>query len=126
LLADNGLLADRVLRTAAAVANGTAAPEETRKEWETTITPLARHLHEQAALVQADGTWIEPQERLTRLWGARATGYEFVVEALQTGDDERWRRGVALADQAKLDEEAWFKEISARLAGEGVRIDQFP
>ena len=126
LLHENGLLADKVLEAATDVHNGRASPTAASSAWENEIVPLAAHLHVQAEIVQAPTTWADAHGKLVSIWGARAEGYQLVSEAVNSGAESRWKRGRALADQAKLNEETWFKDANARLSVYGMELDQYP
>ena len=126
LLAENGLLAERVLEGASDVHDGRASAATTAMAWEREIAPLARHLHDQARRVDPPGAWASSHQRLVDIWGSRAESYETLAQAVRDGDGARWRRGRALADQAKLDEEAWFSAANERLTPSGISLDQYP
>lgn len=126
LLQENGLLADKVLEGAADVHDGRASPNTASLVWENEIVPLAGHLHAQAEIVQPPTRWASEHRELVSIWGSRAEGYVLVAEAVNSGDAARWKRGRALADKAKLDEESWFEEVNTRLAPLGIDLDQYP
>jgi hypothetical protein len=126
LLHENGLLADTVLEAATDVHNGRATPTTATQAWQQEVVPLASHLHRQAELVLAPPSWVDAHEELVAIWGARARGYVLVSEAVNSGDELRWKRGRTLADKAKLDEEAWFKQVNSRLQPLGLDLDQYP
>ena len=126
LLDDNGLLAERMLRAAAELHAGRATSAQALERWRDEVVPLAHHLHDQASLVQPPDPWVAPHERLTGIWETRATGYQLVLDGVEMGDESRFKRGRALADRAKLDEESWFQDANASLLAHGLLIDQFP
>lgn len=126
LLAENGLLAARVLHAATDVHNGEASPTTAALAWESEIVPLALNLRDQAELVQAPVRHEADHKRLIAIWDARATGYGDISRAIDEGDETRWKRGRSLADKAKLDEEAWFNDVNLRLGPQGIHLDQYP
>jgi len=126
LLAENGLLAERVLEGASQVHDERTSPAATAMTWTREVAPLARHLHDQAERVDAPTAWAPSHQRLVVIWGSRADSYDLLVRALKDGDPALWRKGRARADQAKLDEEAWFASTNERLAPAGIRLDQYP
>jgi len=126
LLDDNALLAERLITAAATSLNAPEATSDAVEAWRDEIAPLAHHLHEQASMVQPPASWVSLHERLVNTWSARATGYQLLLEASERGDEVRLKRGRALADRAKLDEEAWMQEVNVRLAADGIELRQYP
>lgn len=126
LLDENGLVADRLLETAAAVYNGTAASTEVKLAWVQDIVPLAEHLRDQAVLVQPPVEYAEDHRQLVEIWSTRADAYREIGDALVSGDLEQWKKGREQADDAKLREEAWFRATNEKLQPHGVSLDQFP
>ena len=126
LLHENSLLAQRMLETAADVHAEKADGARAAETWRTDIVPLAQHLHDQAGLVNVPGPWVDAHGQLVTIWGSRAEGYALILEGIERGDAQRWKRGRSLADKAKLEEETWFQTTNKRLAPENLSIDQFP
>lgn len=126
LLAENALLSQRMLEAAGQVHDGRANASTASVAWEREIAPLAEHLHDQASRLDAPPTWSSRHERLVGVWGMRAKAYRDVTIAVRKGDRSLWRKAGASADQAKLDEEAWFDDANAALASEGIELDQYP
>lgn len=126
LLAENGLLAERMLASASSVHDDKASPEMSADTWKRDIAPLAVHLHDQASRIDAPPEWSTSHQRLVEIWGERARGYSLIVTAIEGGDPDAWREGRALADQAKLDEETWFSVTNERLVPTGMTLDQYP
>lgn len=126
LLQENGLLAERILEAAAQVHNGRSSPTAASATWQEEVVPIARHLHDQALRVDAPAAWAADHDRLTQIWGSRADGYTEISVGITRGERGAWQRGRALADQAKLDEEAWFTEAQKRVRPYGVELDQYP
>lgn len=126
LLAENGLLAERILEGAAQVHDERASAATTAVTWQREIVPLAVHLHDQAQRLDAPQSWATSHQRLVDIWGERAEGYELLSTAIRKGDADAWRRGRAMADQAKLDEESWFAGANDRLGPTGIVLDQYP
>ncbi len=126
LLQDNALLSERVLVEAAAIYNEKSEPEKLGDTWAAEIVPLAEHLHNQSAFVQAPETWTEHHGELVDIWGDRARAYRTLADAIATADDEQWRTARDLADGVKLAEEKWFQSANERLTPNGLAVDQFP
>lgn len=125
LLDDNALLAERLLTAAAAVHKAPDTPGAALEAWRDEVVPLAHHLHEQASMVQPPGSWAVEHDRIIGTWAARAAGYQLILEAAERGDEARLKRGRALADKAKLDEESWMQDVNARLAADGLHLRQY-
>jgi len=115
-----------MLEAAAQVHNGRSSPSAAGVTWEREIVPIARHLHDQALRVDAPTSWAADHDRLGQIWGARADGYAEIAQGIREGERGAWQRGRALADQAKLDEEAWFTEAQKRLTPHNISLDQYP
>ncbi len=126
LLHENALLAEQVLETGADVYNGTGDAEKIETHWREAVVPTAKHLQHQAELVQAPEAWAARQKTLVETWADRATAYDEVLVALETGDKELWGVGRKRSDEAKLREEKWFKVVNQELAPFDLVLDQFP
>ena len=126
LLDDNALLAERLLAAAAATLEAPEATDTTLEAWRDEVVPLAHHLHEQASLVQPPASWVAEHERLVGTWSTRASAYQLILEAAERGDEGRLKRGRALADRAKLDEESWVQDVNGRLSADGIQLRQYP
>jgi hypothetical protein len=129
VLADNGLLADRMLHAAADLSEGSksqAAGPRVAERWRDEIVPLAHHVHDQAALLQPPEPWVDRHSSLVAIWAARAQGYQLVLDGVSFADEARFKRGRALADQAKLDEESWFQDANTALQPSSLALDQYP
>jgi len=126
IMQDNALLSERVLIQAAALFNKKSEPEALVKAWTTEITPLAEHLHSQAAFTAPPESWADHHGKLVDIWGDRAHAYRALADAIATADDSQWQSSRDLADGVKLAEEKWFESANKRLAETGLAIDQFP
>lgn len=125
VLAENGLVWQRVLETAADVHDGRADTDAAYATWKRDIVPLTEHVRDQAALVQAPNAWVLDHATLVEVWSVRAGAYRDLSVALDQGDTERWRNARARADKAKLDEEAWFQATNEKLRPYGLTLDQY-
>lgn len=126
LVQENGLVAERVLEVAADVYNGKAVSADTRKVWRDELAPMAEHLRNQAALVQAPPEWSADHTELVTIWTLRSDAWQDISEALEAGDPDLWKTGRSRSDEAKLQEESWFRKTNERLASQGITLDQFP
>lgn len=132
LLSENSLLAERLLHTAANAQDASLEQDESpdptaiASSWREQIVPLAEHVARQAQLVVPPPTWLEEHEELSGIWTSRAEGYRSIADGLTDGTEARFKRGRALADRAKLNEEEWFQKANERLASERISLDQFP
>ena len=126
LLDENGLVAERLLETAAEVYNGKAASAEVKLAWAQDVVPLAEHLRDQAVLVQPPVEYADDHKQLVEIWSTRADAYREIADALRSGDMDQWKKGREQADDAKLREEAWFRATNEKLSAHGVALDQFP
>lgn len=126
VLVENGLVWERMLTTAAAVHDGNLDVDGAITAWDRDLVPLAEHVRDQAALVQAPNAWAADHAALVAVWAARAESYRDLSVALRQGDTERWRNARANADKAKLDEEGWFRATNEKLRSLGVTLDQYP
>jgi hypothetical protein len=126
LLDENGLLADHLLKVASRTHHAQLPVTEVTTVWTQDLAPLAQHLHIQATLIQPPAEWVVEHARLIQIWGHRAQGYELIAQGLHHADASRVKRGRALSDQAKLEEESWFQDINTRLAPDGLALDQLP
>jgi hypothetical protein len=126
VLAENGLLARRLLDASATLYNDPTAQSEVKLAWTHDLVPLAEHLRNQADLVDAPPTWDAEHEALIDIWTARSEAYREIAESMHQGDADLWLSARQQADKAKLDEEAWFKEANDRLGPLGLTVDQFP
>lgn len=126
ILQENGLVAERLLIQAAAAYDGKVQPRDTRLAWTADIVPLAEHLRDQAVAVQAPASWTQDHKELVDIWTRRADGYRDLAESVDTGDPALFKDGRAKADNAKVDEETWFRDTNARLEPFGLYVDQFP
>lgn len=126
LLQENSLLAERVLVQAAAIYDEDAKPEQVADAWSTEIVPLAEHLSNQAALVDAPVPYSARHAELVEIWADRAGAYRGLVEAMAAADAERWNAARTRADDVKLAEEKWFDALNEELADQGLAVDQYP
>ncbi|TNE92037.1 MAG: hypothetical protein EP330_03530 [Deltaproteobacteria bacterium] len=126
LLYENGLLADQLYETAAAISNEQLDAETVEVRWQSRIAPVAEHLVDQAELVQPPAAWETRHDELVSIWRARAEGYRAISQALERGDREAWREGRKKADDSKIREERWFIDANRDLATHGVTLDQLP
>jgi hypothetical protein len=126
LVHENGLLADRLLDTAAGAYNGSSNADETRRRFEGDIAPIAEHLYHQAELVSPPPDWAQRHHDLVAIWGERAAAYRDLAVALDHGDVAGWTSARTRADQAKINEESWFTSTNAALAPHGLILDQYP
>lgn len=126
LLEENGHVADRLLYVAADVYNGKADAAAARAAWEDDVVPLAEHLRDQAVLVQAPPDWAPSHQTLVEIWTQRAESYRDISEAIDLGDPEVWKKARSTANDAKLREEAWFRDTNQRMQAYGITLDQFP
>lgn len=126
LLLENGLVAERLLVQAGAVHDAKAQPKDTYQAWSTDIVPLAEHLRDEAAALNAPPEWLDAHKDLVAIWSTRADGYRDIDEAVEIGDPKLFKQGRDQADTAKLREESWFRDTNARLETYGLYVDQFP
>jgi hypothetical protein len=126
ILQENGLVGDIVLMLAADLHDSKLESGAARARWEGDVVPLADHLRDQAAAVQAPAGWAQHHRELVEIWTTRADAYHDASDAIRLGDPERWRAARQRADAAKLREEAWFQDVNRVLAAYGRGVDQFP
>lgn len=126
LLYENGLLADQIYETAAAIHNEEIDAETVEVRWSSRVAPVAEHIVDQAELVSPPAEWDAKHEDLVAIWTARAEGYRSIADALERGDREAWREGRKKSDDSKIREERWFIEVNRELAPHGISLDQLP
>lgn len=126
VLAENGLVWERMLRTAADVHEGKGDADVTALAWNQDLVPLVEHVRDEAALIQPPNAWATDHAAIVAVWAARAEAYRDLSVALRQGDTERWRNARPRADKAKLDEEAWFRTTNDKLRTLGITLDQYP
>ncbi len=125
LLQENGLIADTVLGTAAAIYDG-RAPENLPARWSDEIVPLSEHLYDQSRMLSVPDAWNAEHQLLIAIWKKRAEAYRDLSEATLLGDAKRWTAARKQANDAKLEEETWFNNTNERLGKSDVKIDQYP
>lgn len=126
ILLENTRLAEHVLWTAADLHDTRAEPETARQVWAEAVVPTARQLTFQLEVIHAPDPWATRQTSLEQIWGERATAYEEVQTALESGDRKQWQVGRERSMNAKLREEKWFDTINQELAPYHVTLDQYP
>ena len=126
VLAENGLVWERMLMTAADVHEGKRDADGTALAWNQDLVPLVEHVRDEAALIQPPNGWATEHAALVAVWAQRAESYRDLSVALRQGDTERWRNARPRADKAKLDEEAWFRTTNDKLRPLGITLDQYP
>ena len=126
LLQENGLLANTLLDLAADRYHDKTTDDLLESRWREDIVPLADHLHTQAGLVTPPTSWTDRHGGLVKIWGQRADAYSGMSLSIRLGDPERWKQSMSKADDAKVDEERWFRDVNRELAQWDLSLDQFP
>ncbi len=126
VLADNGLLAERVLQLAGDATQPNPDHERLARGWTQDVVPLAIHVAVVSATVEAPPTWTARHGELVSLWDRRATAAQEAAAALSEGDRARWDRAAADLTRNRLDEEAWFRAANEALAPTGIPLDAIP
>lgn len=126
LLYENGFLAERLSTRAAAIHDEEVGSDGVLAAWRGEIVPLSRHLADQAAITSAPAPWSDRHAELVDAWSDRADAYQELEIAIEDGDRERWKAARRQADEAKLAEEEWFRQMNRDLAPYKLALDQFP
>jgi hypothetical protein len=126
-LADNAVLAQRFLTDASQVKKQTTDGPKLAEELSRELAPQAEALSKAVAGIEPGEPKLKDAHAiLVKSWKDRAEAYGAMRDAWSGGDLVGWDAAMKKNTQSKLDEEEYFVQVNAYLAGYELQLEQYP